>query len=239
MSQNNNQNALKHGVFSKTLILLKEDPKEFEELHKSLVSEWNAEGPTQLDAVMTLATSMWRKRRIGQWRLGQMEKFIRVDGRLERKNDRQVDRVVTFLEETRSAVPGSITEECLQAKLGKNIADDLKRIAPRAKYKTDDDWLKVICSKLDDWIVRNVILGDELEKLEDIYSDDDFISKELALEERLDAQIDRAIKRLIQTKTVKEIFSRNSRPSVTNEPLKLVESPAVQAAGDEERNTRL
>jgi len=239
MSQHKNQNALKDGVFSKTLILLKEDPAEFEELYRSLVSEWNPEGPTELDTVMTLATCMWRKRRIGQWRLGQMEKFKRVDGRLERQNDRTVETVVTFLEETRSAVPGSITEEYLATKLGKTIAGDLKRIAPRAKYKNDDDWLKVVCSKLDDWIVRNTILGGELEKLEDIYSDDDFISMELALEERLDAQIDRAIKRLCQTKTMKEVVFRNSRPSITNEPLKQVDSPPIQAVESKIDNPEL
>src|SRR5947209_10922982 len=57
-------NALKHGVFAKLVILPWEDPEEFRRLHAALIAEWNPVGPTEEDAVFTIAKGMWRKRRM-------------------------------------------------------------------------------------------------------------------------------------------------------------------------------
>ena len=57
-------NALKHGAFSTIIILPWEDPEEFRILHAALIAEWNPVGPTEQDAVFTIAKGMWRKRRM-------------------------------------------------------------------------------------------------------------------------------------------------------------------------------
>jgi hypothetical protein len=57
----NHPNALKHGAFAKTTILPGEDPREFEELHSALIEEWTPVGPTEEDAVLTIARGVWRK----------------------------------------------------------------------------------------------------------------------------------------------------------------------------------
>ena len=57
-------NALKHGAFAKTAIIPGEDPQEFEELHSALIEEWGHVGPTEEDAVLTVAKGIWRKRRL-------------------------------------------------------------------------------------------------------------------------------------------------------------------------------
>ena len=57
-------NALKHGAFSKVAILPGENPREFEELHSALIEEWAPTGPTEEEAVLSIAIGMWRKRRV-------------------------------------------------------------------------------------------------------------------------------------------------------------------------------
>src|SRR3979409_1156204 len=57
-------NALKHGAFSKTVLFPWEDVDEFEALHRSLQDEWKPSGALEEDAVFTILTCIWRKRRI-------------------------------------------------------------------------------------------------------------------------------------------------------------------------------
>src|SRR5262249_16535304 len=63
----NRPNALKHGAFAKTAVLPWEDPEQFEELHSSLIEEWAPVGPTEQDAVFSIAMGMWRKRRLARF----------------------------------------------------------------------------------------------------------------------------------------------------------------------------
>ncbi len=48
-------NALKHEVFAAAAIIPGEDRWEFEELHSSLIQEWQPDGPTEEDAVLDIA----------------------------------------------------------------------------------------------------------------------------------------------------------------------------------------
>jgi hypothetical protein len=57
-------NAFKHGVFTKMVLLPWEDPREFEKLYNALVEEWTPAGPTEHDAVLSIAKATWRKRRM-------------------------------------------------------------------------------------------------------------------------------------------------------------------------------
>ena len=56
--------AFKHGGFSKTVLFPWEDADEFEALHRSLQDEWEPSGALEEDAVYTILTCIWRKRRI-------------------------------------------------------------------------------------------------------------------------------------------------------------------------------
>ena len=56
--------AFKHGGFSKTVLFPWEDADEFEALHRSLKDEWCPSGALEEDAVYTILTCIWRKRRI-------------------------------------------------------------------------------------------------------------------------------------------------------------------------------
>jgi hypothetical protein len=59
-------NAVKHGVFAEIGILDWENRQEFTTLHAALEEEWVPVGPTEHDAVLSIAKGKWRKRRI-QW----------------------------------------------------------------------------------------------------------------------------------------------------------------------------
>jgi hypothetical protein len=67
-------NALKHGAFSTIIILPWEDPEEFRILHAALIAEWNPVGPTEQDAVFTIAKGMWRKRRMQLFLMNDMQR---------------------------------------------------------------------------------------------------------------------------------------------------------------------
>src|ERR1700682_5173398 len=56
--------AYKHGGFSKTVLFPWEDADEFDALHRSLQEEWEPSGALEQDAVYTILTCIWRKRRI-------------------------------------------------------------------------------------------------------------------------------------------------------------------------------
>ena len=56
--------AYKHGGYSKTVLLPWEDADEFDALHRSLRDEWDPTGALEEDAVYTILTCIWRKRRI-------------------------------------------------------------------------------------------------------------------------------------------------------------------------------
>ena len=56
--------AYKHGGFSKTVLFPWEDTDEFDALHRSLQDEWEPSGALEQDAVYTILTCIWRKRRI-------------------------------------------------------------------------------------------------------------------------------------------------------------------------------
>src|SRR5262245_65562076 len=65
--------AVKHGAFAKTAILPGEDRREFEELHSALIEEWAPIGPTEEDAVLSIAKGVWRKRRLQKFRHAEVE----------------------------------------------------------------------------------------------------------------------------------------------------------------------
>src|SRR5262252_6423283 len=65
--------AVKHGAFAKTAILPGEDQREFEELHSALIEEWAPVGPTEEDAVLSIAKGVWRKRRLQKFHHAEIE----------------------------------------------------------------------------------------------------------------------------------------------------------------------
>src|SRR5260370_31651511 len=64
----NRPGALKHGAFSSSAFFPWEDRAEFEALHLELIDEWDPNGAFEEEAVFTIASCMWKKRRIREKR---------------------------------------------------------------------------------------------------------------------------------------------------------------------------
>jgi hypothetical protein len=63
-SSRRHPNALRHGMYAEPAFLPGEDPEEFTKSYSRLIDEWKPVGLTEEDAVLAVATGMWRKRRV-------------------------------------------------------------------------------------------------------------------------------------------------------------------------------
>jgi RAB protein geranylgeranyltransferase component A len=54
-------------MYAEPAFLPGEDPEEFTKLYSRLIDEWKPVGPTEEDAVLSVATGMWRKRRVQKY----------------------------------------------------------------------------------------------------------------------------------------------------------------------------
>ena len=62
--QRSAQNAIRHGLLSKTIVLADEDPKEFNELLNQYLDELQPATHLQHEAVEEMAAAKWRLRRL-------------------------------------------------------------------------------------------------------------------------------------------------------------------------------
>ena len=84
MTKNRSKNALKHGAFSRELILPGEIRKDYERLLAELEAEYSPSGPTEIYLVNHLASLLWRQRRLQVYGQAKLEKRVR---RIESKNE--------------------------------------------------------------------------------------------------------------------------------------------------------
>ena len=72
------KNALKHGAFSRELILPGESRKEYERLLAELEAEYSPSGPSEIYLVNHLASLLWRERRLQVYRQAMLEQRVRT-----------------------------------------------------------------------------------------------------------------------------------------------------------------
>jgi hypothetical protein len=215
-------NAVKHGAFAKTAVLPGEDLAEFEELHSDLIQEWTPVGPTEEDAVLSIAKGVWRKRRaqkLLQARILQCrfdpkhplydegEKVLRFFNILE-------TAPFTALVDTSPEVFDGFYDAAVPKFLTAFQAKYLEEKCPRENFKSGSAWLQAVRNEIlfsllpsyempGEW--PDVLLGRAAEFLTP-----DVFKQELAVDERVDAMIDRAVKRLVQTKAIKQMLDHPS-----------------------------
>jgi hypothetical protein len=200
-------NALEHGVFSRTTILPGEDPDEFEELYSALIEEWAPAGATEEDAVLSIAKAMWRKRRA--------QKFIHIEVMINSTNPRhssynQYETLAGFTSSLR-AIPDNFEDYAnrfLEADKVKYLTDKF----PRSKYKSSQARADAVIKEVESVLMpkANFAGSPDADNVRLMLSSRtftaEFFDKELRLDERLDIMIDRAVKRLVQTKAMKQMF---------------------------------
>jgi hypothetical protein len=204
-------NATKHGAFAHIAILPGEDPHEFERLHRGLVDEWHPNGPSEEDAVLTMAVGMWRKARLQKFRWVQL-----YCGRSEPTHpfyDHEF-ALRTFCNGIK--LNPELIETGL-AVLPQKTADQLREKFPRENFESTAAWIAAMTKEVESAMLPGVQKADNLpvELLLDrsaMFLTEEEFNKELAAEERIDGMTDRAMKRLIQAKGIKELLYRAPAP---------------------------
>jgi hypothetical protein len=235
--------AFKHGGFSKTVLFPWEDADEFDALHRSLQEEWEPSGALEEDAVYTILTCIWRKRRIRDKRnldtlAALQHKDLKAlsetplpffDTKLEKniyalsnrpKSDgspRYADKVsqlIGFSSSLYGMLDGQFLEPII-GMLGGEPSEHLKREAPKEKYSTTSEWVQAVKREVDEVLLprarAEMESPDHLAAKAAEFITTDRIIEDLTLEERLDAMVDRAMRRLAQMKFMKEISGSAGR----------------------------
>jgi len=201
-------NALKHGAFSSTLILPWENKAEFAELYEDLIDEWKPVGPTEEDAVLSIAKGIWRKRRMQAFLRNELEKHS-CDPNHVAYNEAEVLRGLYHAIET---APDKF--ETWLSGLPTQKANDLRRKFPREDFQSDSDWVKAVQHEIASNLLPAVTRFGSVENLvahsASVLFTDEAIEYDIGVEERIDAMIDRAIKRLVQTKAMKQMLGSST-----------------------------
>lgn len=197
-------NSLKHGGYSNLGVLPGEDAKEFDAFYQSVVVEFEPSGPTECDVVQDLAKSLWRKSRLGIYPLAEAA----------RKSWEVVfkDRDSPYWD--------------LMPQMMKQIRHNSERLINAAKLH--EDWRKTraevfpLVKELKERSATILNREQEMEleaegfitlalaSLGDRITIDG-LNKELELYARLEARIDRLLKRLYQLKAAKQMLGLGSR----------------------------
>jgi hypothetical protein len=203
-------NATKHGVFAAVAILPRENPWEFRELHSELIAEWIPDGATEQDAVLSIAKAVWRKRRV--------QKFLTVQAIKHGGDPNHIwYNPAVGLMAFANAVRGN-PENAIR--LAESFLDP-SRMAhfkqekfARSLFPSTSEWAEAILKEIDS-LKANMLSDFDTMHLSALYRSaealsGDLFKQELALDERLDAMIDRAVKRLIQIKAMKQMLGAAS-----------------------------
>jgi hypothetical protein len=235
--------AFKHGGFSKTVLFPWEDADEFDALHRSLQEEWDPSGALEQDAVYTILTCIWRKRRIRDKRnldtlaalqhkdlktLSETplpffdtkeEKTMHVLKHMPRfkgspRDDGKVSHLIGFSSSLYGKLDGQFLE-LLIGMLGEEFSTHLKREVPKEKYSTTPEWVQAVKREVDEVLLprarAEMDSPDYLAAKAAEFITTDRILEDLALEERLDTMVDRAMRRLAQMKFMKQISGSSER----------------------------
>ena len=191
-------NALKHGVFAKMIVLPWEDPEEFRTLHLALVEEWNPDGATEQDAVFSIATGMWRKRRLQFFLENDMQRLRTYPDHAAYDETHALRCFCEMLEWSPDKPENA---ELAFRILSAENRDHLQRKFPRDHFQSTSEWISAMQNE-----VKSTQLPDSerfdrsapvLISRDAAFFTQEVIKHELAVDERVDAMIHRAIKRLV------------------------------------------
>ena len=203
MSKPRNKNALKHGANAREVMFWSENYEDYEALRTELYLEFSPSGSTEEHLVQTLVDLRWRRQRLNCYERITIQK--RLD-QIREKNEtsQHIENLRSFAAEFNEATDAEKVEALL-ATLSLFYSNTIR---DRWPLQTDEDpstWGPKIAKGLLAWIPpRRHEQADEFIAMVDLEAFD----MALARLERLDAMIDRTIKRLMQIKTMKQMHGR-------------------------------
>jgi hypothetical protein len=186
----NTHPALKHGGYSVNTILPGEDAAAYEKLHRDLVAELSPKGVLEEDIVAEMARLMWRKQNLATL------------GRAERARER------------REAIRSQRAKDALAERNAAN-----SRLSERLRYAVElSPAEREAAAQAADELAR-AELGDdyELAKIAEIATVDRLM-RDLGVRDRLDAMIDRCLKRLLFVRGLKSLPAASAPPQPAQQP---------------------
>ena len=228
-------NAFKHGIFLRSATLLPgEDKQEYRQLVDELIEEWNPDGAAEYDAVLTMADAKWRKLRAQIYRRARFDHNLLDVSHPSYNKDLALKYFLTFM-------AGSPEDFDVAAPvfLERKQIDRLKQKCPRQNFGNYKEWVLAMFKEMKEELEPSLpkMSKKELAEFKGIQADmesfalinqasltftDEAFERELAIDERLDAMIDRAIKRLIQIKAAKQALGLARPAVVLDQPTKNV-----------------
>ena len=202
------RNALKHGAFGDMTIYTGEEPQEFKDLRCDLRQEWMPVGATEEDAVLTIAKGIWRKRRKQKFLLSKMDKAS-----LDHNHPGFDPRLALWIVVGTIQLSPDDFKSAVTA-LASHDANHLLGKFRREDFESTSAFVQAVQKEIIEVLIpRHERFGKpplelELDRSVAILSPDDFMH-EILVDERIDGMIDRAIKRLVQTKTFKQMLGLN------------------------------
>lgn len=203
-------NACKHGGYAKSAILPGEDPEEFAALLSALIEEWMPVGVTEQDAVVTLATAIWSKRRAERFLEAAILKNM-IDPLHPSYDEALGLRSFARLLAHDPEAFGKYAPLCLRA----DKTDELSKEFPPQDFESTEGQAKAIVSHIKSVLLPEARFEGAREAADAMALSlsaatvaGDCFRQHIALLERLNAEIDRAIKRLIHIKGVKQMLSQ-------------------------------
>jgi hypothetical protein len=176
--------ALKHAGYSATTILPGEDSAAFEKLHRELIAELLPNGALEHDVVETIARLVWRKQNLATFRLAELARKHRDAIRYEH---------VATVDKKYGPDPMLAILDGGRAK--RQEAEDAER---KAAVETADRQAR-----------KDLGETYELAEIGEPTTVDRLL-QELGVEERLDAMIDKCLKRLLFLRGLKSLATASS-----------------------------
>ena len=197
------KNALKHGAFSRELILPGESRKEYERLLAELEAEYSPSGPSEIYLVNHLASLLWRERRLQVYRQAMLEQRVRT---IESNNAARHRRGALKLlaPQLAAATTAKEVEAILASRHFTPAA--ITSDVPQPPPDQEATWGPAIAAYLNEMEIPKQLHGiDAFTHALDYALDPREMERELLQENRLHEEIDKTIKRLAQVKGYKQL----------------------------------
>ena len=217
------KNALKHGAFSREVILPGESRKEYKLLLAALEEEWSPEGPTETHLVNHLASLFWRERRLKVYEQAKLDERVRA---VKRNNEKGYWRRVlkSFASRFAAATTFKEVENIIASK--RFPLHEITCFVPQPPPEQEATWGPAIADYLNNMEVGKQLHG--IDAFKDVVDPVEMEVDILRLD-RVYQDIDRTIKRLAQVKGYKQMglvvrAEVNTSKLIEVSPIKTIES---------------
>lgn len=229
------RNAMKHGVYSREVMLPGEKRSDYDALRAAYYDEWAPDGVIEECLVDELLMMLWKKRRMNQYDQIRLQQRV-AQIHQENEVNRHRRNLKNLANDFRDATSIEAVENILSM-LSPLYARTLTLWVPRESCEDLAQWGAAVGKFLSKLKTEDHLEGADLFV---VIVNPDQVETEIARSIRLDEAIDRKIKRIMQVKAAKQIFP-NMRKARTSEP-KLINAgvganPPVPAISESAQNS--